>query len=334
MNVGLKSDIFRNCTDEQLVAIKYLLYLCWYKNRHEVVLEGQLPQNIEDQLDGELLQLLKISSYARINGAECNCEIMKRGDDYNDRPWFSVDEGIRYLSQPFMLILENSKNDSKFITALIEIYGFDVLAKAIANGWMYYANAGGCTNVPNFIEGLLSQYQEKKKFLRCFVLLDSDALYPMHNNLKAAATKKYLLDNNIPHHIWEKRMLENYMPIEALPKGSDWELAYIHLSPQQMDHYAIHGGFKKDERFACDKKTTNRADLVPEQATFFNSVSDANYVLLYNGLELPNFKEAFPDLFSNRDNVNYDTLQERTAHQSNPNELKDVLEEIAQQLAM
>lgn len=333
MKVGLKSDIFKNCTDERLVAIKYLLYLCCYKNRHEVVMEGQLPSNMEEKLDGELLLFLKVASYASINGEKCHCEIMKRGDAYSDKPWFSVDEGIRYLSQPFMLILENSKNDAKFINTLIKVYGCNDLAKAMENGWMYYANAGGCANVSNFIEGLISQYQGKKKFLRCFVILDSDALYPTHENPKSLATKEYLHDNNIPHHIWEKRMLENYMPIEALPKG-EWKQAYIHMSPQQMDHFAIQGGFKKDERFVSDKHTTSRADLLSDQAIFYSDVSEENYRKLSRGLELPNFKDAFPARFENQDTVNRATLQERTKHQTNPNELEGVLREISQNLAM
>ena len=125
MRVGLKSDIFKGCTDETWVALNYLLYICTYKNRHEVMLEGQLPANADKYLGTDFVQLLKFTGASFINGVESNCKIMKNGDIYRDEPWFSLDEGIRYLSQPFMLILENSKNDAIFIEALIDIFGRD-----------------------------------------------------------------------------------------------------------------------------------------------------------------------------------------------------------------
>ena len=334
MRVGLKSDIFKGCTDETWVALNYLLYVCTYKNRHEVILEGQLPDKADKYLGTDFAQLLKFTGASYVNGAEPDCKIMKNGDNYLDKPWFSIDEGIRYLSQPFMLVLENSKNDAIFIETLIGIYGRNDITRAIKNGWMYYVNAGGCTNVPNFIQGLMSQYQDKKKFLRCYVILDSDALYPAHDNPKSSKTKQYLRENNIPHHIWEKRMMENYMPIEALPNGS-WKNAFIHLSPEQKDHYAIHGGFKKEEKFACDdKRSTHRSDLIAGQAAFYSDVSAANYKKLEKGYEIPNFKDEYPARFLDRRTVNRETLNNRISHQNNPHELETVLEEIAQHLAM
>ena len=129
-------------------------------------------------------------------------------------------------------------------------------------------------------------------------------------------------------------MMENYMPDEALPDGH-WKRAYIHLSSEQKDHYAIQGGFKKDEKFACDdKRTTQRLDLIPGQAAFYSDVSAANYRKLEKGSEMPNFKETFPALFSNRRVVCRDSLNNRTSHQSNPNELENVLDEITLHLTM
>lgn len=334
MKVGIKLDIFNDATDETIVAIKHLLYLSAYKNRHVLRVEGNLPKEWEERLDSDQILRLRTADYIFINDETYDCEIMKSGDDYTDRPWFSLDEGIQFLSQPFKVIMENNKNDAMFIDTLIKYYRCTALQIAHDMKWMEYENAGGCTNVSNYIESLMKQCQGKKKFLRCFVILDSDSFYPGHDNPNAAETKRFLQENGIPHHVWEKRMLENYMPEDALP-DDDWKRAYIHLSPRQKDYYKIEGGFKKDEHFNKNKNlTTNRSDLLPEQATFYSDVSEANYRKLYEGLIMPNFKDRYPTLFIESPYVNRESLQNRIKHQNNPNEFQNLLDEIVQTMAI
>ena len=334
MNVGLNVDIFWNATEDTWVGVKYLLYICRYHSRHKLVLQGTVPQNIEDELDEDQISMLKSASAKYINGTPCDCEIQKYGDIYTEQSKFSLDEGIRYLSQPFMIVLENSKNDAMFIETLIECFNKSDLQEAQRNGWLCYTNAGGCSNVVNLIEGMLAQYGGKSKFLRCFVILDSDAFYPGHVNKNSQTTKEYLSNNLIPHHVWEKRMMENYLPIEALPEG-EWKNAYASMSPQQKDHYNIVGGFGKDEHFEHSRsETTDRTCLLHDQALYFSTVSDTNYLKLRTGVNLAHVKGTFPLLFNNRNDVNYDTLIQRTMHQSNPNELQDLLNEIVQTMAI
>ena len=334
MKVGLNIDIFRGATEDTWVGLKYLLYICRYHTRHTLILQGAIPKDIGAQLDDDQISMLKSASIKFINGTSVECEIQKFGESYTEQSKFSLDEGIRYLSQPFMIVLENSKNDAVFIETLIECFNKTDLQIAQQNGWLCYTNAGGCSNVENFIEGLLAQYGGKTKFLRCFVILDSDAFYPGHVNQKSQPTKDYLENNLIPHHVWEKRTMENYMPIEALPDG-EWKKAYVNMSPQQMDYYNIVGGFGKDEHFEHSRsEITNRSFLLHDQAVFFSSVSESNYQKLHTGVDMGHAKCNFPQMFNNRDNVNYDTLIQRTAHQQNPNELKELLDEIVQAIAI
>lgn len=334
MKVGINVDIFNDDSHDRWLAIKHLLYMCMYRERHTLILEGGVPKGIESKLEPEHVQLLRFASVKHHNGAIGDCKIMNTGDVHSDLPYFSIDEGIKYLAQPLTVIMENNNNDAKFIDTLIECYNRVDLQKAMEERWLTYDNAGGCSNVPNLIRRMLTQYGGKSKFLRCYVILDSDAFYPGHINPNAEATREYLRENGIPHHVWEKRMMENYIPSEALPE-SPWKQAYVHMTPQQQDYYNIPDGFRKDEHFNRSRNiVTDRTCLLQEQATFYETVSDTNYAILYNGLELSNFKEAFPELYANRDNVNYETLQNRIAHQNNPYELEDVLNEIAHHLAM
>ena len=194
MKVGINVDIFSDNSHDRWIAIKHLLYMCLYHERHTLILEGGVPKGIESKLEPEHVQLLRFASVKYHDGAIGDCKIMNTGDAHSDLPYFSIDEGIRYLAQPLTIIMENNNNDAKFIDTLIECYHRYDLQKAMAEGWLTCDNAGGCSNVPNLIRRMLKQNGDKSKFLRCFVILDSDAFYPGHINQNAEATRVFLKD--------------------------------------------------------------------------------------------------------------------------------------------
>ncbi len=208
------------------------------------------------------------------------------------------------------------------------------------NGWLQFENAGGCSNVENFINGKLQSFNNLPKdnacYLRCFVLLDSDKTHP-NAPLKGEfiKLKKFLEDNSISFHFLEKRCMENYLPDEVWADvkqthDETWIDAYLNaLSPLQKDYLDIAKGFTKKDK--TGQAITPRQDLDIEMQQLFDNVSDANFDILDKGWQLPNFKKTFPELFKHH-HTHKNTLIQRTAHQQNAKELEHIIEKIKQLL--
>lgn len=252
---------------------------------------------------------------------------------------FNLEEAIRFFIQPASIILENNKNDSSFVRAII--YHFDaktargnqILVDFVNNGWIQFENAGGCTNVANFIEGKLQSFNElaarngtdPQKYLRCMVLLDSDkefATQPKKSDY--VKLEAYLRSKGITNfHFLEKRMMENYMPDEVIDSISEtktkpWIDVYKTLSQEQKDFLNYKSGFSKEQ----DDKGV-RKPLKAEILALYN-IDKANFDHLDRGLNYAHFKDTFPNLFISSGHVNKFTLNNR----ANSNELERILSKI------
>lgn len=247
---------------------------------------------------------------------------------------FNLDEAISFFNQPLKIIFENSLNDGKFLTALIN--NFPGNSKEIKrhkeNRWLLYENAGGVGNIQNVITGFIQAFEnlpkENNRYLRCFVLVDSDKEYPMPNP-KPERKKLYdFLDaNSIKYHELEKREIENYLPDETfqtIESNVDYIQAYLRLTPLQKDYIDIEKGFSPDKNF---KSLSN------EVQQLFNTVNDKN-LDIFRKMDLKwkgQFKSIFPNLFLH-ETVTRVTLKSRVAHQNNPNELEVILDKITNHL--
>lgn len=253
---------------------------------------------------------------------------------------FNIEEAITFFSQPVSIILENNKNDAYFIKSIIHHFDKDerIVVEHLKNGWIKFENAGGCSNVINFMEGFLSSFEnlayknnrEVTEYFRGLVILDSDKEYllqPINNNQNNL--KKELNSKGISIiHILEKRMMENYMPIEVFQnlkivlKGKDrnlplikWIDVYLNLSDEQKDFLKYYDGF--NSRFT---------DLSKEVQKLYSNLSQHNFGILSNGFKFEgkDFKNKFPLLFMTSDRVNKRTLNAR----AKSNELEEILEKI------
>jgi hypothetical protein len=254
---------------------------------------------------------------------------------------FSIDEAIRFFVQPISIILENSLNDQHFTVAIIN--SFDnkgEIKRHLSNDWLQFENAGGCTNVENFINGKLESFnllpKNNNNYLRCLVILDGDREHPdLPLNQKHKNLETFLKNNFVVYHILEKRSMENYMPNEVYNEFrnaelNDWINAYLSLNEKQKDFFNISKGFSKKENNGTPKIA--REDLPNEVKKLYENVSDANYNILNKGFQLSDFKSVFPLKFKDSHNVYKKTLNEQIQHQSNPNELEDILAKINQLL--
>lgn len=325
MVIEIKNDVFEDSSE--LSNIKYLLQLCFYKNRYSLYVDYTVISNYKnftllDEIDQDLL----IESFnAGIQGGNgtADVNICKKSDVDN----FCCDEAINFLNQPVSIILENSLNDSYFFTSTVKHFDTSSeIERHLKNNWIQFDNAGGATNIRNFIDGKLNSYatwpkKNKNRYLRCFVIFDSDKIGPT-KDLKPdkLACQEYLIKNEIVHHILEKREMENYLPDEVISSIADPYLRqYLKLSDIQKDHFDIQNGLKK-----------NRSDknIDPELLDLFADLSDQEWIALKAGLQVSpydkSFKSEFPKLFINGlvNNVN---LVNRLSTNNKPNEFEQIV---------
>jgi len=238
--------------------------------------------------------------------------------------YFSVSEAIIYFNLPLLIILENSNNDGYFIDALIR--EFKNKAKKIERfkneRWIKYGMGGGSENILHYILGELKEFNGNNKFLKCFVLIDSDLEYPQVNNKKRKKLIDFFKKHNIPYHILEKREIENYLPVdifENLDLTNNFIKSYKKLSSIQKDYIDIQNGFQENKKGIEKKK--------PEVYNFYSDLSEKDFEDLRHGIKnlFENFKNDYPKLFEKATKIG---LLERTNQQINSTELQDILNKI------
>lgn len=256
---------------------------------------------------------------------------------------FSLKEAIKYLEQPFLLIIENSLNDAPFFDALIKYFPekSSIIKRHKDERWFQYDMGGGSSvrhNIETKIKSFESGIYRKNahEYLRCFVIVDSDRKYPeMPMDTKTMNLIQFLESKSIPYHILEKREMENYLPIEAyagITNKNTMTDAFLRLPPLQMDFFDIEDGFKGKLFSELDIEVQNLLkDVSPADKQVFKEYS----LKSFNGGK-NNFKSDFPKLFLSS-KVTKENLLARCAHHSNdknvhpynPNELPDLLTKIS-----
>lgn len=311
-------------TEDNITSLNRLISLCLYKRRYDLFIDIEAAKTNDFYKSLNSSDKLIIEQvYTRCVQESLRAKVVVDGE-------YTFDEAIRFLDQPFTIILENNNNDAPFFEKLIE--EFKTKSKKIRhlddNGWLEYGNAGGCGNIPNFINGNLKIFKglpkkNKYEYLRCFTLVDSDKKHPNDNNNEREKLKNYLIENNIPYHILEKREMENYLPADAIPetpKNRDFLDAYKRLSPVQQDFFDIEKGF--------DNKNFDKLSNEVQELYKNTSQSDRN-LFRKKGLEIEgNFKSEFPKYFKS-EKVNRETLMNRCSDQNDKNELPHILEKIS-----
>ena len=244
---------------------------------------------------------------------------------------FGIDEALKYLKQPFKILLENSDNDAFFLDALLKHFRKKgrKISRFRENLFLEYANAGGKTNVAHYIQGELGKYRALPKaperYLRLFVLVDSDSEHKGEEKPAITSLRTYLESLGVPYHILTKREMENYLPdavIQTVEGGRDFIQAYLRLQPEQKDYFDLEKGFPDQNRRQVEQDKGAAFQML------YHSVSDADWqVFRGQKFGLSDFKNALPRFFE-AEQVTQETLQARVAHQDNPDELKDILDAI------
>ena len=289
MWINITKEIFDKADFKSLNYLYQILswYPSWSKNKRYGILidtEKVKDTNNYKQLsltEKSLTEFLDLEySYYVTENSNKDYSITYRKGNNN----FNLEESIVFFNQPVSIILENNKNDSEFILAIIRYFGdkngYNKAQEHLDNGWVVFENAGGCTNIPNFMESFLKKYNSLAKknnrksidYFRGMIIIDSDKEYEnqpikaSHKNLIDNLSNLYidisdildlqdeLLNNNKTIHILEKRMMENYLPKEVFLEIArqrsilnsvlkDWLDAFLNLNnKEQLDFINIPDG--------------------------------------------------------------------------------------------
>lgn len=269
---------------------------------------------------------------------------------------FNLQQAIRYFNTPIFLIIENSLNDSYFLKSIFRFFDVEYskqsrILEFIDNDWIQFVNAGGWSNIKNYVEGrkkslekFCSLYEKNEwDFIRCFALMDSDKNYPKQILPEREKLKTELESIGIKVHILNKRAMENYMPdevIENLPTidskynpFTQWINVYKTLSSEQKDFLSYQKGFSKKRIIENDKERVvnkERIEQIQEIQDHYptSSISNANYNVLDDGFQPPKFKDEFPKLFDNNHYVYKDTLLKREGGTNETNEFREIIQKI------
>ncbi len=315
----LKKDIF---SESNLEDLRKLMNDLCYKHRYNVFVDINQIENetIFDNFYPEINDVIFEYYNSYLNNSPKEVVIIS-----NEQGDFTLSEAIIYVSEKYELVLENDKHDGEFFDSLLrEFKGRSKKIKNFkSNNWFEYNNAGGATGIINTLEQKINHFGNNK-FLKCFVLVDSDLEYPQTENPKRKSLIAFCLNNNIPFHVLHKREIENYLPLnifENINTSHPFIRAYVDkLNNSQRDFIDIEKGL--------EKRRNNWGNEKQEVLNFFENLTNKEFDSLKVGLsnEFENFKRDFPKLFKK---ATQQGLIERTKYQENPNELKDILDKIA-----
>lgn len=329
MLIEINTDTFQT---EKFRELNTLIQLLVYKGRYQVFIDFSLIRDnpIYLRLDEDDRKLIE-QQFNRVIQESRKVDVFISESEPEK---FGLSEAIRYFNQPFIILVENSRNDGHFIRALFR--NFDKsgkLTQHLQNGWLEIGNAGGQNNFINFLTDKLRNFRTLPKpnhsYLRVFVIIDSDKKW-----LEQSLTDNqqnlihFLEDNQIPFHILEKREMENYLPdevIDTIEDDRDFVDAYLHLNPIQKDFFDLENGLPNknfqqlpDEIRALFEDVSENDRRILRQGSFSNK---------YKNLK-QSFKSEFPRLFHHV-LVNQETLLKRCEHhENNPDELPDLIEKL------
>lgn len=246
---------------------------------------------------------------------------------------FSLEDGIYYLEQPAIVLLENVLYDRPFINAILRTFKATTILEAKDKGWLKYQGAGGTNMIINTINATLAENPRKNptKFLRTLVIIDSDkkSLEELLGNTQQNIAD-FCIEHSISYHILYKREIENYLP-DVLMRQLPTELqnaiqAFCRLSEEQRDFYDLEKGFHN--------KNKGHKNI----PSIFETLTEPQHNLLRKGFHRTGksekvtyiAKQQLPLLFDSQ-NLTKKDLTDRIKHQNNQ-ELSTIIEKIKQLL--
>ncbi|MDM8564389.1 hypothetical protein QUF74_01905 [Candidatus Halobeggiatoa sp. HSG11] len=314
MRVILETEVFTSQKIKQLDLIALIKF--GIDERH--LIQVKFPDSVEvhdwlnKQSDGirEECELsfdsgyrLDSDGYGKFSPFTIKVGCVKEPQWNQKEPFLPLDIALEFLTQPFVIFVENRRNDSAFLRATATGWRKQELEKLLKKEWVKFEAGGGMGEILKYAEEI-AEYP--KKYLRHFVLFDSDAKKPKMIDKKSQKVNQFCEEKFIAHHQLKRREIENYLPIFALrewtklpnkePKDSRIKKvkAFEELSLKQRHHFDIKKGFQGD--FKADKKEMSQEKEYQLVGDFYQNVSIEVRDILVKG-----FGGNIAELFKEKD---------------------------------
>lgn len=247
---------------------------------------------------------------------------------------FNINEAIYFFSKDFLIYVENDLYDKCFVKSIFKYFDssrrFESYSK---KGIIEFRNSGGIDGILNTLKNKLDQISEienlntafPQKYVNAFAIFDSDKTYPDEVIEKNIRLIEKLDQLGVGYHMLEKRSMENYLPDDAfneletkgLNHNKKWISVYRNLTPTQKDHLKYDVGFKNKSKSDLSVKVTN----------LYSNISEPNYIVLNEGIQLESYKKNIAELF-NSPLVHKTSLLERGGGTDGDNELNKLIEKV------
>ncbi len=171
----------------------------------------------------------------------------------------------RLAYAPLVILVEDREADGVLLDVLVEELGWPELRTLWERGRKATPRAaeihtaGGKDAIPVRVSRIVTDAADEDRPHRLFVLCDSDARWPGDEERRRplAAVRQVCAEHGVPHHIWQKRAAENYIPDQAFEAVRDDPRnqakakcfdAFLRRSREQRDHFPVKDGLRAEER--------------------------------------------------------------------------------------
>jgi hypothetical protein len=195
-------------------------------------------------------------------GSRCHSKVIEITLHASSATQLAPEEACYCLRLPSRVLVENVASDGEFLHFMIAAFKRHSLRDAHSAGWLTLDQLGGYGECEKRLNKLLEQTYGPA---RIFVLVDSDRLYPGHISQTILKVAESCQACGIPYAILTKRKIENYLPLNILQQvNTERYKAYLHLNPEQKDHYEMKKGFVR--------AANGNAIVPPEQTALYQHV--------------------------------------------------------------
>ena len=147
-----------------------------------------------------------------VRAIESNPDSATFADDYMD-----IAIAVYYLTKPLQVIVENERNDGRFLLAHLKPVAGDLVNSFDSrNPPVTFYQGGGKDEIIELLRHKLDQARLRNVPPRLFVVADSDAEHPGHIAGRTRELLELARVGGIPTKILEKRSIENYFDNDIL----------------------------------------------------------------------------------------------------------------------
>ncbi|EOA6549854.1 alpha amylase C-terminal domain-containing protein [Vibrio vulnificus] len=224
--------------------------------------------------------LLDSSSFEIYNSAIVK-DVEKSNFD-SQVPILTPDDAVVVLKKPVELYLENSRNDKRFLSLVLNKYERMLLSKLEDKELISFSSGG----VDELYKLLCDNVSKKGRRNKRFVLIDSDSTAPNVISESAVRITEHCQSNSISYHVLERRAIENYLPIQFLinrlrpeykvPTNKDYKkyTTYLSMTPEQRYHFHMKKGFNDESCRNSGLYDVECANLQPIKDGFTSKYAD------------------------------------------------------------